>query len=673
MFEILTIIAGLLISPAEAQNVTCATRPPGDSTNACASTAFVHQGFQPLLTLPLSIVNGGTGTSTPGLIAGAGISITGSWPDNTITNTGAAGILNASGLSENTTGNCVASNTAITIAAAQHYVNGQGIALEHCGTAFATTAPTGLTVASTGGFAQGPAGSTTYSYQIACVDNAGGVGVAVTAVTITNGAATLGTITAASQQLAYNQVSWTNGGSCSAMAVWRNRASAGYVLAGVVPITVTGGSNNTFTDSGLTASVPYVPSTPTASALADRFVTTISSGGGTTSLVLAAGPTTAVTSAYVRHDDTAALNTYLAATLYATVPTGSYQIESVTLPTSLSWLVGSGRAATTLVGWSASTPVLSATSLPTGFKLSDLAVSPIADSANGLNITSTNGIVINDNLFKGNTALSLSSVQNAQVNNNQFSGQFQNAIVDSSGLNNNIGGNNVTGCRQVAACLNIFITGTNLDIAHDNIVYGPGIFGIEAFASNFTNIEGNTVFAMTHEGAHVGQSGLNNSITNNKIITNGSGIDYCISVSNDNASSVTISGTVVDGNLVEGCGVSGIALQIVYPSGGGSGAIITNTTISGNKIYSVNTNALGGSADIILAGTGVTLSYINGNTHLSGASVTWDVEEVNSGGLPASTQVGAEFGIAGASGTISLSGAGSVVLTAATSTHSTGF
>ncbi len=35
----------LVCGPAWAQNPTCPTRPPGDSTNACASTAFVHQSL----------------------------------------------------------------------------------------------------------------------------------------------------------------------------------------------------------------------------------------------------------------------------------------------------------------------------------------------------------------------------------------------------------------------------------------------------------------------------------------------------------------------------------------------------------------------------------------------------------------------------------------------------
>lgn len=54
------------LAPAHAQNTTCATRPTGDSTNACASTAFVHGGFQP--TLPNFTANNpliGNGTNVP--------------------------------------------------------------------------------------------------------------------------------------------------------------------------------------------------------------------------------------------------------------------------------------------------------------------------------------------------------------------------------------------------------------------------------------------------------------------------------------------------------------------------------------------------------------------------------------------------------------------------------
>jgi hypothetical protein len=48
-------------------------------------------GKQSTLTLPLSISNGGTGTTSPGLVAGTNVTVTGSWPNQTITSTGGGG------------------------------------------------------------------------------------------------------------------------------------------------------------------------------------------------------------------------------------------------------------------------------------------------------------------------------------------------------------------------------------------------------------------------------------------------------------------------------------------------------------------------------------------------------------------------------------------------------
>jgi hypothetical protein len=65
MYKLLLLLVFLVIgTPAYAANTTCATRPSGDSSNACASTAFVTNNFVPLTDLPLSVINGGTGNTS---------------------------------------------------------------------------------------------------------------------------------------------------------------------------------------------------------------------------------------------------------------------------------------------------------------------------------------------------------------------------------------------------------------------------------------------------------------------------------------------------------------------------------------------------------------------------------------------------------------------------------
>lgn len=82
MIQILTLFLSLLASPALAQNVTCATRPLGDSSNACANTKFVGSYFINLL----ATVNTWTAyqKTTAGLSAGDGFAASqvGGWVNN---------------------------------------------------------------------------------------------------------------------------------------------------------------------------------------------------------------------------------------------------------------------------------------------------------------------------------------------------------------------------------------------------------------------------------------------------------------------------------------------------------------------------------------------------------------------------------------------------------------
>src|SRR5208283_2964334 len=50
----------------------------------CTKTASNPFGVLATATVPLSLANGGTGTATPALVQGSNITITGSWPNQTI-------------------------------------------------------------------------------------------------------------------------------------------------------------------------------------------------------------------------------------------------------------------------------------------------------------------------------------------------------------------------------------------------------------------------------------------------------------------------------------------------------------------------------------------------------------------------------------------------------------
>ena len=203
---------------------------------------------------------------------------------------------NMSASNQSTTGNLPASSPLLTLASAKDFANNQGIRINHAGAAFGLNQPTSCT-ATPGG----TPGTTTYQYEIAAIDAAGGVGAATATFQTSTGNATLSVLNYISIACAA-----PSGTAPAGYAVYRYTGSA-YTLVGFISNSVP-----TYYDMGYGVSAvgapDYVPTTAPTGSLADWLVTTIASGGGTNSLTLATAGLTTATAAGVYHDDTAAFN-----------------------------------------------------------------------------------------------------------------------------------------------------------------------------------------------------------------------------------------------------------------------------------------------------------------------------------------------------------------------------
>ncbi len=228
--------------------------------------------------------------------------------------------------------------TTLTLNSGIDFKNGQGIRVNHAGAAFTDNSPTGL-----GAATQGTAGSTHRWYNVVSLDCAGGVGAKVTDYDLTTSNAT-------NSVANYNHITWTfaTGTAPCGYAIYRaadNSGSPGtYSLIGITP-------KNSFDDVGqaLVYTPDWLPTTPQTSSLADFLVTSVVSGGGTSTLAINNATTTTVANGTgVFHDDTAVIQAAIngltsGGTLY--LPAAMYNISSpIVLPnTTAITLAGQGR------------------------------------------------------------------------------------------------------------------------------------------------------------------------------------------------------------------------------------------------------------------------------------------------------------------------------------------
>jgi len=233
----------------------------------------------------------------------------------------------ASGSNRNTLGSIARGGVGLKLDAAVDFKNGEGIKIEHAGTACALKGmacpigPKPVVIVA------GSRGSTTYTYQLAVIDERGGVGPAGPAVAITDGPSVVST-------RLYNLIRWEAIPAASGYALYRNNRLL-LVLSGLTPEGYYEpprgpAFTSSFKDMGLVVTeihYPDIPITPPKAALADALVTTVISGEGSRLLQLKDKASTSVQHTVVTHDDSEAIqSTFDATTSGSSVyfPTGSY-------------------------------------------------------------------------------------------------------------------------------------------------------------------------------------------------------------------------------------------------------------------------------------------------------------------------------------------------------------
>jgi parallel beta-helix repeat protein len=240
-------------------------------------------------------------------------------------------------------------------------------------------------------------------------------------------------------------------------------------------------------------------------------------------------------------DDTSAIQVALnSGAVNVFIPTGTYLISQITMPSSVR-LYGGGGSSVIKVKNSANTNAIVSSSA-SGFSLEDFKL-----DGNYTNQTSGSGIVLSTPIY-------------AKVKNVRIENVYGTAILLSSGYGNEVAGNTVITCGKLAAG-----------------------YGIYAFCSNYNKIENNyvtdTCIGIVVEASGVGLTANHNTVVGNISIFNrpdftqsGAGFHIEESVSGE-VKYNTVTGNTFNSNI--GPGVS-----ITESS---------NTVLSGNTI-SNNTN-----------------------------------------------------------------------------------
>jgi len=562
----------------------------------------------------------------------------------------------ASGSASSTLATTTASNAVVTLTNAIDFSNGEQIAIEHAGPASTLTTPINLSVSATGLNRQGPTGSTTYSYKVAAVDETGAISAATSAVTITNGNATLGTISSSIRALAFNKIEWET--TATGAALWRSKSGGAYQLIGVFGLGQSDSIANGCLDAGLPEiTIPWIPATPPSTALASRLVTRIASGAGTTSLTLQNAPATSGSSLFTRHDDTVPLTTLVGISKNITIPTGVYNVSSLQVPNTVASITGTGYGSV-IYGWGARSAVVNV-QCSAGFSANTFKVDSTAwHNQIGLQLNNGLNCRVDGCAASGNLPIFLVSCSNSFINNNFLENWIDSGIFDYSGNANTIQNNFISaGCNAIpqnAAAIQTYAT--NSDIISGNRTLGSCVYSVKVEGGNQNLISNNWAYNTWAENYHITGSCSGNRITGNTMYGGPLMMDYAISISNDDRPNVVMTANEITNNFIYKCGTSAIAVCEF----GGTNPQIRYTTIKGNTVHGANQNAQPNTPEIFINGSHVSNTYIADHNTFSYANIDYVVKESNATyGLPNNTQVGTIFGDGAPSGLTLLTGTGS--------------
>jgi hypothetical protein len=220
-------------------------------------------------------------------------------------------------------------------------INGCGVFVANAGAASTLSTPS--QGAAPNPSVVGTSGSTTIHYKVAAIDANYGTSAASSAITITTAPSTR-------TALNYVAINWTSVANAAGYLIYSDQTGGGTYVPLTYSFTCyayTAGNTCSAIDKGVethsfSGYQSFWPQTPPASVTNDALITTVVSGGGTNSLVLAANATNAVSGAWTFPDNapffqqamTAAASYYQFAKPQIFVPRGTYFLSTIPAPSS---------------------------------------------------------------------------------------------------------------------------------------------------------------------------------------------------------------------------------------------------------------------------------------------------------------------------------------------------